>query len=83
MNSATYKNIDKELAKVPFPITLQEKVELLVAEHGSVQKVARITRVDESYLKTILKGHTAKPSASTCSKLGLRKVVLYFVETPQ
>lgn len=56
---------------------LQDAVEALVAEHGSLRAAARAIGVDHAYLWRLLNGQKVDPSDELLRKLGLRRIVVY------
>ena len=58
-------------------MTLQERIEQLVAKHGSLRAVARVTKIDDGYLSRLRSGDKVNPQKDTLRHLGLRRVVNY------
>lgn len=83
MNTTTYDPIDEELSKVPIPISVEEKLDLLLAEHGSPQALAEATGLEETFILALLEGFGRPLCDDTCARLGLRKVVYYFEVPPK
>ena len=58
-------------------MTLQERINELVVQHGSLRAVARVTEFDVSYLSRLRSGEKANPEKVMLRRLGLRRVVSY------
>lgn len=58
-------------------MTLQERIDELVAQHGSLRAVARVTDIDVGYLSRLRAGEKANPEKDKLRRLGLRRVVSY------
>ena len=58
-------------------MTLQERIDELVAQHGSLRAVARVTGIDVAYLSRLRSGDKDWPSHAILKQLGLRRVVRY------
>ena len=58
-------------------MTLQDRIEELVAQHGSLRAVARVTEIDAGYLSRLRTGEKANPEKDKLRRLGLRRVVGY------
>jgi len=58
-------------------VTLQERVDALVKQHGSLREVARVTGIDVGYLSRLHSGEKINPSKNTLERLGFRRVVKY------
>jgi hypothetical protein len=58
-------------------MTLQERIEELVAQHGSLRAVARVTEIDVGYLSRLRSGEKAKPENDKLHRLGLKSLVTY------
>ena len=58
------------------PVTLAERVDELVAQHGSLRKAARVLEVDHAHLFGIKKG-TKNPSERLLRRMGLRQHIHY------
>jgi hypothetical protein len=58
-------------------ITLRKRLGQLVAQHGSLRAVARVTEIDYSYLSRIGTGEKSNPSDFVLRRLGLRKSIVY------
>jgi hypothetical protein len=58
-------------------MTLQERIDQLVAQHGSLRAVARVTEIDAGYLSRLRSGEKTEPQEAKLRRLGLRRVVSY------
>ena len=58
-------------------MTLNERIDELVLKHGGVRQVARVLKVDHTYLWRLRTGQKTEPSDKVLNKLGLRKLVIY------
>ena len=58
-------------------MTLQDRIDELVAQHGSLRAVARVTEIDAGYLSRLRSGEKANPEKDKLRRLGLRRVVAY------
>lgn len=58
-------------------MTLQERIDQLVMQYGSLRAVARVTEIDVSYLSRLRTGEKANPEVGKLRQLGLRRVVSY------
>lgn len=58
-------------------MTLKERIDQLVRQHGSLRAAARVTAIDPSYLSRLRSGEKAHPEKDTLRRLGLRRVVSY------
>jgi hypothetical protein len=61
---------------------LQERIEELAEQHGSLRAAARVLQVDHAWLWRLARGQLREdqdrePSAALLRKLGLRRVVSY------
>lgn len=64
-------------------MTLQERIDQLVQQHGSLRAVARVTEIDAGYLSRLRSGDKMNPEKDKLRRLGLRRVVIYEVlKTP-
>lgn len=64
-------------------MTLQERIDELVQQHGSLRAVARVTEIDAGYLSRLRTGEKANPEKDKLRRLGLRRVVSYErIKTP-
>ncbi len=70
-----------EPARVRLPgdqaVTLQDRIDELVAQHGSLRAVARVTEIDVGYLSRLRAGEKANPEKDKLRRLGLRRVVTF------
>lgn len=58
-------------------MTLQDRIDELVAQYGSLRAVARVTEIDAGYLSRLRSGEKANPEKDKLRRLGLRRVVAY------
>ena len=58
-------------------MTLQERINQLVEQHGSLRAVARVTAIDVGYLSRLRAGEKVNPEKEKLHSLGLRRVVTY------
>lgn len=58
-------------------MTLQDRIDELVAQHGSLRAVARVTEIDVGYLSRLRSGEKVNPKKDTLRRLGVRRVVGY------
>ena len=58
-------------------MTLQERIDQLVVQHGSLRAVARVTEIDAGYLSRLRSGEKANPEKDKLRRLGLRRVVTF------
>jgi transcriptional regulator with XRE-family HTH domain len=58
-------------------LTLAKRIDHLVAEHGSLRAVARVTQIDAGYLSRLRSGEKVNPDKDKLRRLGLRRVVEY------
>lgn len=58
-------------------MTLTDRIEELVEQHGGLRKAARAVRIDPGYLSRLRAGEKDEPSATTLRKLGLKRMVYY------
>lgn len=61
------------IRKVKLKTELQQHIDRLVHEHGSLRAAARALGFDPPYLWRLRKGFKANPSDKTLKKLGLRR----------
>ena len=76
-----------EPARVRLPgdqaVTLQDRIDELVAQHGSLRAVARVTEIDAGYLSRLRTGEKVNPEKDKLRRLGLRRVVTFErIKTP-
>ena len=77
----------REPARVRLPggkvVTLQDRIDELVAQHGSLRAVARVTEIDVGYLSRLRAYANVNPGRDKLRRLGLRRVVAYeLLKTP-
>lgn len=58
-------------------MTLTERIEQLVQQHGSLRKAGRVVGLTGQYLYRLQSGEKTSPSEAALRKLGLRRVVSY------
>jgi len=58
-------------------VTLQDRIDELVAQHGSLRAVARVTEIDVGYLSRLRAYANVNPGRDKLRRLGLRRVVAY------
>lgn len=58
-------------------MTLQDRINELVAQHGSLRAAARVTEIDAGYLSRLRAGEKANPDKDKLRRLGLRRVVTF------
>lgn len=64
-------------------MTLQDRIDELVAQHGSLRAVARVTDIDAGYLSRLRTGEKVNPEKDKLRRLGLRRVVTFErIKTP-
>lgn len=64
-------------------MTLQDRIDELVAQHGSLRAVARVTEIDVGYLSRLRAYANVNPGRDKLRRLGLRRVVAYeMLKTP-
>ena len=64
-------------------MTLQDRIDELVAQHGSLRAVARVTEIDVGYLSRLRAYANVNPGRDKLRRLGLRRVVSYErIKTP-
>ncbi len=63
-------------------MTLAERIDELVAKHGSLRAVARVTEIDVGYLSRLRAGEKVNPEKDKLRSLGLRRVVSYELLKP-
>lgn len=64
-------------------MTLQDRIDELVAQHGSLRAVARVTEIDAGYLSRLRTGEKVNPEKDKLRRLGLRRVVTFErIKTP-
>lgn len=64
-------------------MTLQDRIDELVAQHGSLRAVARVTEIDAGYLSRLRTGEKVNPEKDKLRRLGLLRVVTFErIKTP-
>lgn len=63
-------------------MTLAERIEQLVQQHGSLRAVGRVTEIDPGYLSRLRAGEKVNPEKDKLRRLGLRRVVSYELLRP-
>lgn len=64
-------------------MTLQDRIDELVAQHGSLRAVARVTEINVGYLSRLRAYANVNPGRDKLRRLGLRRVVAYeLLKTP-
>lgn len=63
-------------------MTLQERIDQLVAQHGGLRAVSRVTEIEVSYLSRLRSGEKVNPLKDKLRRLGLRRVVSYELLKP-
>lgn len=58
-------------------MTLAERIDELVTQHGSLRAMAQVMECSPSYICRLRAGVTANPGPAVLRKLGLRRVVVY------
>ena len=58
-------------------MTLQDRIDELVAQHGSLRAVARVTEIDAGYLSRLRTGEKVNPEKDKLRRMGLRRVVTF------
>lgn len=58
-------------------MTLFDRIEQLIKQHGSLRAAGRVIKVDSAYLLRLHAGTKTEPSAAVLRKLGLKRVVTY------
>jgi len=58
-------------------MTLQERIDQLVQQHGSLRALARVMEVSPPYICRLRSGVTKNPGTTVLRRLGLRRVVSY------
>ena len=58
-------------------MSLQDRIDELVAQHGSLRAVARVTEIDVGYLSRLRAYANVNPGRDKLRRLGLRRVVAY------
>jgi hypothetical protein len=63
-------------------LTLTQRIETLVAQHGTLRAAAKATQVDAAYLSRLWSGEKDGPSALTLKRLGLKSKTIYYRDNP-
>lgn len=58
-------------------MTLQQRVQQLIREHGTLRAASRAVCIDVGYLSRLEHGEKSNPSDDILARLGLVKVVTY------
>ena len=58
-------------------MTLQDRIDELVAQHGSLRAITRVTEIDAGYLSRLRTGEKVNPEKDKLRRLGLRRVVTF------
>ena len=58
-------------------VTLAERIDELVAQHGGLRALGRVMGCSPSYICRLRAGVTKNPGPAVLRKLGLRRVVTY------
>lgn len=58
-------------------MTLQDRVNQLVATHGSYRAAARVLQVDQGYLYRLGDGKAKSPGVALLRRMGLKQTVTY------
>ena len=58
-------------------MTIQERINELVWQHGSLRAVARVTEIDVGYLSRLRTGQKENLDDKKLRRLGLRRVVIF------
>jgi AraC-like DNA-binding protein len=58
-------------------VKLSERIDELVAQHGSLRALARVMECSPPYICRLRAGVTKNPGQAVLRKLGLRRVVTY------
>jgi hypothetical protein len=58
-------------------MSLFDRIEQLIKQHGSLRAAGRAIKVDPAYLLRLHAGTKTEPSDKVLRKLGLRRVVTY------
>ncbi len=56
---------------------LQERIQELIEQHGSLRAAARVLEVDPGYLSRLASGEKDDPGETLLRRMGLRRVVSY------
>lgn len=58
-------------------MTLAQRIDELVKQHGSLRAAAAVLKVDPGYLSRLASGEKARPGKILLRRMGLRAVVSY------
>jgi hypothetical protein len=58
-------------------MTIAERIEQLVQQHGSLRAASRVVGIDAGYLSRLRSGEKVNPEKDKLRRLGLRRVVSY------
>lgn len=58
-------------------LTLKERIDELIAQHGTLRAAARVLEVDAGYLSRLRYGEKDEPGETLLRRMGLRRVVAY------
>jgi len=56
-------------------MTLKQRIDELITQHGSLRAVGRVLSIDPGYLLRLSTGEKDRPSERTLKKLKLRQIV--------
>jgi len=71
------KAVLRGVAALRARVTLEQRVEELVQEHGSVRKAGDALNIDPGYMSRLRSGGKIAPTDAVLTKLGLRRVTHY------
>ena len=63
-------------------ITIPERINELMAEHGGLNRAAKAVKLYPSYLSRLRNGHQTNPSPEALKKLGLVRRITYVRRKP-
>lgn len=58
-------------------MSIADRIAQLIAQHGSLRAVSRVTEIDAGYLSRLASGEKVNPGKDKLRRLGLRRVVGY------
>lgn len=58
-------------------VTLRQRIDELVAQHGTLRAVARVLMTDAAYLHRLRTGEKTEPGDPLLRRMGLREVRMY------
>ncbi|MGE4243658.1 hypothetical protein [Ramlibacter sp.] len=58
-------------------VTLRERIDELIAQHGTLRATARVLMTDCGYLHRLCSGEKTEPGDPLLHRMGLREVRLY------